>query len=414
MNRLKNISLIFLLLSFLFSFIISCDSTDPKPPEKPPGYQEDIPWPSLADSPWPIYRGDPQSTGRTKVKGPDNGIVNLELNVKPEIHSSIIINLNNSFLVTTSYPGNSISSFSLEGVSLWEKTVAPSSTSVLAENSGDIYYLTNRTIQKLSKDGESIWSVELGTNAQQSENINIDKLGNIYFISSNYSLNAYSKNGVKLWSLYDSEFITTSNSLSFSPNGSTIYCGGELNSVIAVDISSKSIKWRSGAMPPLTSIPRIRSTPVITSNGNILSFVYLNSTSKNLVMLDENGDLLWEKRNISVGYENQLSINKLGDIYYSEVDTIVAVNYLGEEKWRSKLNGVILTDLCCDSEGNIYCVIRSESNEHYAVKTSSNGDVIWNTFITSAQNQTFEQTPTIAEGLLIIPTDNHRDVYIII
>jgi len=360
-----------------------------------------------------MHRGDPQSTGRTKVKGPENGIVNLELNIQPEIHSSIIINLNNSFLVTTSYPGNSISSFSLEGVSIWGKTVAPSSTSVLADNLGDIYYLTNQTIQKLSMDGENIWSVELGTNAQQAQNINVDKMGNIYFLSSNYSLNAYSKNGDKLWSLYDSEFITTSNSLSFSPNGSTIYCGGELNSVIAIDVSSKSIKWRSGAMSPLTSIPRIRSTPVITSNGNILSFVYVNSAFKNLVVLDENGDLLWEKRNIAVGYENQLSINKVGDIYYSEVDTIVSVDYLGEEKWKSKLNGVILTDLCCDSEGNIYCVIRNESDEYYAVKVSQVGDVIWETFLTSDQNLTFEQTPTIGEGLLIIPTNNHSYIYTI-
>ena len=65
-----------------FSFILctlylfSCDTTEPPPKEeKPPGYQEDIPWPSLADSPWPMFRANPQNTGRSKGIGPTLGII---------------------------------------------------------------------------------------------------------------------------------------------------------------------------------------------------------------------------------------------------------------------------------------------------------------------------------------------------
>lgn len=32
--------------------------------------QVKIPWPSLADSPWPILRGDMQGTGRSEYIGP--------------------------------------------------------------------------------------------------------------------------------------------------------------------------------------------------------------------------------------------------------------------------------------------------------------------------------------------------------
>ena len=32
--------------------------------------QQHIPWPSLADSPWPVLRGDMQGTGRSKFIGP--------------------------------------------------------------------------------------------------------------------------------------------------------------------------------------------------------------------------------------------------------------------------------------------------------------------------------------------------------
>ena len=64
----KIIFLIIILLIF-----ISCrkDTTGIETEEPlPPGYQQDIPWPSLADSPWPINHGDPQSTGRSKYPGP--------------------------------------------------------------------------------------------------------------------------------------------------------------------------------------------------------------------------------------------------------------------------------------------------------------------------------------------------------
>jgi len=36
--------------------------------------QSHIEWPSLADSPWPMYRHDPQSTNRSQFQGPQTGI----------------------------------------------------------------------------------------------------------------------------------------------------------------------------------------------------------------------------------------------------------------------------------------------------------------------------------------------------
>jgi hypothetical protein len=54
---------------FLLLMLLSCkeNPTTPSEEPKPPGYQEDIPWPSLADSPWPMYRGNPQYTGRANI-----------------------------------------------------------------------------------------------------------------------------------------------------------------------------------------------------------------------------------------------------------------------------------------------------------------------------------------------------------
>jgi len=71
----------YILLSLFVIFCANCQkSTDPIDNNKPPaGYQEDIPWPSLADSPWPMNHGDPQSTGRSKFPGPLSGTVIKEV-----------------------------------------------------------------------------------------------------------------------------------------------------------------------------------------------------------------------------------------------------------------------------------------------------------------------------------------------
>ncbi len=67
----------YILLALLVVFCTNCErSTEPIENDKPPpGFQEDIPWPSLADSPWQMYHGDPQSTGRSKYPGPISGTI---------------------------------------------------------------------------------------------------------------------------------------------------------------------------------------------------------------------------------------------------------------------------------------------------------------------------------------------------
>jgi len=67
---------IFILLILTFLITTSCDLTDPKKDKpKPEGYQEDIPWPSLADSPWPMFHGNPLGSNRSKYEGPISGII---------------------------------------------------------------------------------------------------------------------------------------------------------------------------------------------------------------------------------------------------------------------------------------------------------------------------------------------------
>ena len=72
---------IFFLLTFILLSLSSCETTEPPDQNltRPPGYQEDIPWPSLADSPWPMNHHDPQSTGRSPYDGPALGQIEWQI-----------------------------------------------------------------------------------------------------------------------------------------------------------------------------------------------------------------------------------------------------------------------------------------------------------------------------------------------
>jgi len=89
--------------------------------ELPPGYQQDIPWPSLADSPWPMNHGDPQSTGRSKYPGPINGILERVFET-PELESGIVLGPDSTIYCSTSNPNLNYSglyAFNINGKQKW-------------------------------------------------------------------------------------------------------------------------------------------------------------------------------------------------------------------------------------------------------------------------------------------------------
>ena len=92
------------ILVLLILALVGCDTTDPQPPEeKPPGYQEDIYWPSLADSPWPMYRGNPQGTHSTKFPGPSSGIIEW-INSDLKTTAGLSLGYSNDILSVSFYP----------------------------------------------------------------------------------------------------------------------------------------------------------------------------------------------------------------------------------------------------------------------------------------------------------------------
>ena len=86
---IKTIKYLLLLSPVLFASF-ECSDSVTNPPNYPPGYQYDIPWPSLAYSPWPMYQNNPQSNGRSKYIGPQQGTLSDKIRAY-NMQSSILI-----------------------------------------------------------------------------------------------------------------------------------------------------------------------------------------------------------------------------------------------------------------------------------------------------------------------------------
>jgi len=84
------------------AFSIACDN--PTEPKRNPYEQHPIEWPSLADSPWPMYAHDPQNTNRSQYSGPDQGEIAWEYRLinGQTLHSNIVIGENDTIYFISS------------------------------------------------------------------------------------------------------------------------------------------------------------------------------------------------------------------------------------------------------------------------------------------------------------------------
>ncbi|MCO6472896.1 MAG: PQQ-binding-like beta-propeller repeat protein [Melioribacteraceae bacterium] len=378
MNRFKNISIIFLLSSFLFSFIISCDSTDPKPPEKPPGYQEDIYWPSLADSPWPIYRGDPQNTSRSSY-GPITGNLTWEIDSITVWSGITIDSENNIYFVGQS----GLYSYDEVGNLRWLLNFSPGTAgdnpTPLLLKEGVIITASRQEIVGADLDGNLLWTIPI--TFCWSNSFTVSKSGSIYcnvFRNSGSSLLEITAEGNIIWELTPSIFTDFLENLVFSPDSKTIY-GSSYNQedLIAFDIESKSIKWKYPAQS--------RYAPSVDNSGNLYFQSYDENFNMFVTVLNEDGELLWEqnvgKDEFNIHYYG-VCIDYFGNIYSGYIDeeyptgAVISFKQDGSVNWIVSAFG-LRGRITSDRNGNIYISRYSGFDEVTLESFSKEGENNW-------------------------------------
>lgn len=410
--------LVFLLTSLSLITLQSCSEKKmpTEPPPNPPGYQEDIPWSSLADSPWPMNHHDPQSTGRSKFVGPSQGIIAGKIQ-SGELQNSIVLGTDKNLFFSPTRDSASLYSVDYTGNVIW-KIALPSSeifTTPLIAADGTIYFYSRKfnewNLYAVSKEGTILWSYKPGGDFQQlGMNIGLD--GTLYFIDGFHNLVALSKSGDELWKYNDARFWSSLwSSLTFAPDGKTIYIQGFNDvSLLAFDIINKEIKWIWGSSA-------LYNSPIVDSDGNIYLFPSHQNSSANpkFYSLKPDGSLKWEFEYTPLHYDKYLNldptIDKKGNVYFG-LDTIYSLDYNGVLRWKyglgTGLTGNNYSPLVCDAQSNVYIGLV----DNRIISLNSEGYLRWEVFVDG--ERTLGLSPAISEdGTLFYPTWRSDSIIII-
>jgi len=423
MNRLKYISIIFLLSSFLLSFIISCDSTNPKPPEKPPGFQEDIPWPSLADSPWPIYFGSAQGTGRTNKILEFAGTILWTIDSMDIASGAAIANDSTIYVAVNdiyspTYKEGGLVALYPDGRMKWKFSFPVFSkgiSSPLVDTEGTVYISSTheKKFYAINPDGTLKWDLFINSRIHQS-GITINKDGTIYALSKfdeNYALVAISKDGNLLWKLENNRFRGDGRSgNSFSPDGKTLYVPGEPHgpAMFAIDLISQRILWEFGAARVSTGM-----IPLVDSDGNIYVLSEETDNRGFLYSLLPSGEIRW-KYNFDESWSwvsvlSLFSMNKNGDILIG-LDQLYCIDYNGTLKWKILLNKSINSPITIDGQNNAYFII-DQGDSPEILSVSSDGKILTDVALNIHSISWY--SPSISEFGIVL-TGFHSNLLILI
>lgn len=399
----------------LFLQIIGCKDESTNPSGLPEGLQQDIHWASLADSPWPVYHGDPQNSGRSKYAGPLSGKVLYKIPAKSMVSTPILGENNILYFRTES--GTSFNAVRNYTEVLWSKERGyEDPTSPIADNENNVYFLTVFDLVKFNSNGDTLWSFKLPSGTHPiCASLNIDKSGNIYFLTSDYptpkrTLWIVNKSGELLWNYTDSRLNSHYHAPAFSPDGNIIYLQGAAVSLIALDINSQSVKWTFGNIA-------LNSAPLVDSEGNI--YILPSDRSTNLLSffsLNSAGGIRWEQKLWSKYGETseEACMDKYGNIVVGLDDTLYSFSYKGALIWKKGIkNSGITTSIITDNNGNLYFGVHERGlnyeNIYKEVAYNKSGQLLWELQLDDMLY------PAIlnSDGRLIIPNFNSDYIHVV-
>ncbi|MEA3288047.1 MAG: PQQ-binding-like beta-propeller repeat protein [Candidatus Marinimicrobia bacterium] len=333
--------------------------------------QIQIPWPSLANSSWPMQHRDPQSTGRSQYSGPSQGVV------ESIIHSGITesgpsIGYGGSvFIGSYEYPFP-FYKIGMDGTIFWTYNFDCQSTPIIGIDS-NIYVGGWDSIKAFSPSGSVLWSTDVY--GMETLGPNIDREGNLYFIDGEHNLICLNDQGVISWQYHDSRFLHWYDaSPTFSPDGTMLYIQGIETSVLAFNIEAQAISWVYGDKT-------LSSAPVINNSGNIIFIPgdHLSPANRKIVSLYPNGTLFWEFefQNTRLLDNTEPTIDWDGNIYFA-TDTLYSLTYRGALRWKHPIEGRTVSPLICDGNNVVFVGSQDLSNGDCFISAfEGNGQSRW-------------------------------------
>lgn len=350
-----------LLIFLLLLMLIACPDPPNDSTESDPYKQEYIDWPSLADSPWPMYRQNPQWTGRY------NGVRTQNINIHNIYEmdniqkGSIIIGHNDKIIFSTTCDLVCIDE---NGNQLWKADMCEHLSGNYAEFNGAAIVTSDSLVIIGSWDhylycfeetlGSLLWKTELNETILQP--LSITFYGTIIVSTIINDKKVYAinrKDGSIKWQINRGLM-----NIVQSPDGERLY-GVEDWSIVAIDTLG-NLLWENN---------QVRTMFLSVDNdGNIFG---CNSMEKNVISLDKNGNERW----------------KINFSDYSALEDIAP-------------NGTLPVTI--DANGNVI-ITGLSGNSNYLISISNDG--ILNYIINTSNEGLYDISEAIA-------SDNNSNIYV--
>lgn len=401
-----------LFISLIVIPFYGCDEPD-SDDQDDPHRQEQISWPTLADTPWPMMGQNPQNTHRTAESGITSVSGFSTISSNPYFQAPIVVGEENfiyrvgvdtGYTVMESYgpdgvlnQTNAIEENGIIGV----PTLLPDGKMYLPGD-GKIWLIDGSSKQVLWEDATHVHPTRV--------TVGLD--GELYFFSNDPSrLVSLTETGDLRWvhpNPGNSNMGWTA--IAMAPEGDQLYFSSGTG-IMCLSTNGDEL-WQY----PINSL---RAYLIMVDNdGNI--FFYARE-EESLVSLTSGGELRWqmtvEEMNLSK-IENTVSstIDFDGNLYYVARDTsnnrgVISLTNDGQNRWFFEVS--VQSGIICDVNNHIYYGT-SFPGDNAVGALSSEGTLLWE-FMLGGVFGNFSQPPAInTDGKLIFPLSGGSDIHAII
>lgn len=386
--------LILMVLLLGLPVLLSCHKENPnEPPQENIYPQVDIPWPSLADSPWPIPYGNPQCTGRSKYPGPSEGKIAwiyTEEKMSRAYHCPVI-GEDGTIYISDDQKLYAIHS---DGTLKWKFTRGNMTESNIMIGAGDVIYFSTGSIvldrnyqgylYALDSNGNVLWEYRT-TEMPCSYGSTLGIDGTIYFTDLGGYLHAVNADGSLKWETMGAGGFksTWAIAISISPDGSTLYAHGIDSTMNAVNAQTGDLIWQI----PVSYGYFAKIAPLVDNAGNV--YFFANANNRDYVCsVNKNGEIRWkytDEEIYQLAFRCGMHIDYDGNLYFSNRKDVYSLTNDGKFRWKAPLPipGSV-SPIIGDVNNNIYIACSEESvasfdqkgNQRFDVRIEGFGDLV--------------------------------------
>ena len=303
----------------------------------------------VAESAWPMFRHDPQHTGRSSLSGPETPTQRWSIPTGGS-GSSLAIAADGTLYVGS--VDRRLYAVSRHGILEWRFTTqgeVHSSPAIGAD--GTVYFGSDDgSLYAVNPRGTERWRAEVGGRLRSSPVV--DQSGIVY-VSSSEGIHAFNPDGTLKWT---APVVDEKSSPAIGPDG-TVFVGsdGSLTSLNSDGLQKWSILFGE----------RTISSPAVGTDGAI----YVGALDKKLYAVNPNGSIRWDFT-ATAGIGAAPAIGADGTIYASSVDNrLYALKPDGSLRWIFNFQDEIQSSPTIGADGTIY--LGSFDGRLYAINPDS-------------------------------------------